>query len=72
MTATTDPGTATRAQRELLGRHAALARRRGWHSWAKDLSRAARMPDLCSRAATDLSIMAVGMTWQPHRHRRPR
>ena len=63
-TQTTDPGTATRAQRELLIRHAVLARRRGRTAWARDLTNAARMPELCSRAATEISILAVGLSWQ--------
>lgn len=71
MTPDTAPLPATRAQRSLLARHAALARRRGWRSWAADLLSAARNPELTSRDAVALSICAVGWTWpqRGHRHR---
>lgn len=58
---------ATPAQRRLLLRHAALARRRGWRAWAADLSRAARNPELLSWQAVALSVEAVGATWRRHR-----
>ena len=61
MSATTAPLPATRAQRSLL------ARRRGWRSWAADLLRAARNPELLTWQATALSIEAVGATWRRHR-----
>lgn len=68
MSATTAPAPATRAQRSLLAWHADLARRRGWRSWAADLLRAARNPELTSQEAVALSICAVGWTW-PRRRR---
>ncbi len=60
---------ATQAQRNLLVRHATLARRRGWRAWAADLSRAAHNPELLTWQATALSIEAVGATWHHRRHR---
>ena len=68
MTTPNAPAPATRAQRSLLARHAALARRRGWRSWAADLLRAARNPELSSAEAVALSICAVGWTWPQRGH----